>query len=192
MNKVLLIASGLSANQYKDYDYKSNGWTIVAINNGWQITNDWSHWIRPPDYKGMRPKALSRHQKIVERYSIQILKYGGQNACGFSITLTAGYWSLSELNPDVIGFLGADMNYTPDKNGKTHIYGVGHDIKANGISDPDRMVKVYGKNDPDYLKNIYMRFHDIAKDEGCAVYNFSTDENTRLPYTKAHPKDFDQ
>ena len=54
------------------------------------------------------------------------------------------------------------------------------------------MVKVYGKNDPDYLKNIYMRFHDIAKDEGCAVYNFSTDENTRLPYTKAHPKDFDQ
>ena len=192
MTKVLLIASGLSANQYKEYNYKKNGWTIVAINNGWQVTNDWDHWIHPPDYKGMRPKAISRHQNIVERYSKQILNYGGQKECGFSITLTAGYWALSELKPSVIGLLGADMNYTPDKNGKTHIYGVGLDIQKNGIPDPDRMAKVYGKDDPNYLTNIYMRFHSIAKDNSCEVFNFSTLENSRLPYPRANAKDFEQ
>ena len=196
MSKVLLIASGPSVKQVEDYDWIGNDWTIVAINNAWQVTDKWSYWIRPGDFKGNKPEphTLRNDQKIPKRYSPQLLKFGGQKACGYSITLNAGYWALAELNPSVIGFLGADMNYTPDENGKTHFYGVGYDIKhnKNGLSDPDRMVDMYGKDNPNYLRDIYMRLSDKALEHnGCKVVNFSNDPNTRLPYPKAKPSDFD-
>ena len=189
MNKVLLLASGMSAKQYHDYPYKENGWTIVAVNNGWQVTDEWDHWVRPPDYRGVKPKEYLEHQSEVKRYSTQLNMFGGQKACGYSITLNAGYWALGELKPDIIGLLGADMNYTPDEDGNTHIYGVGYDIKTKGVSDPDRMVKVHGNNDPEYLNTIYMRLVEYAEKQNCKVYNLSRDIETRLPYERVRPED---
>jgi hypothetical protein len=184
-SKVLLVASGFSSKQINDYPYKQEGWTVVAINNGYRVC-DWDYWVRPPDFEGEQAVA-KEHQTIVKAYGPALNKYGGQKACGFSITLNAGYWALSELAPSVMAFLGCDMNYTPTNDGATSIYGVGNDIKQNGIPDPDRMAKMYGKGDPNYLTNIYRRLEDIAQEHNCEVVNLSTDPDTRLPYKRVKP-----
>jgi hypothetical protein len=87
----------------------------------------------------------------------------------------------------VIGLLGADMNYTPNENGDTHIYGVGFDIQKNSIPDPDRMIDRYGQDDPNYLNNIYMRLARKAEERDCKVYNLSQNIETRLPYERCNP-----
>jgi hypothetical protein len=190
--KILILASGLSAKQIDDYDYKKNGWTIVAVNNAWQvIPNTWDYWIRANDYKGKRPEKIQGGQVEVQQYRDVLNQYGGHHTCGFSITLCASYYSLYKLKPKVIGFLGADMNYTPDENGNTHIYGVGFDIQQNGIPDPDRMVKRYGAGNDNYLNDIYLRFAKIAKENNCAVYNFSQNIETRLPYERVSVGEYD-
>jgi len=186
--KVLLIASGFSAKQIDDYPYKQEGWTIVAINNGYRIC-DWDYWVRPNDFRGEQA-VPKEHQTIVRAYSPALRKYGGQRACGNSITLNAGYWALSELAPSVMAFLGCDMNYKPALDGSTSIYGIGNDIKLNGIPDPDRMVRVHGKDDPNYLTNIYQRLATIAGEHNCEVVNVSTDPDTRLPYKKVKPSKY--
>jgi hypothetical protein len=95
MSKVLLVASGFSAQQIHDYDYKANDWTIVAVNNGWMACPDlWDWWIKSGDYKGNKPEKIGRHQKVVAKYRPALDKFGGQKVCGYSITLNAGYWAL--------------------------------------------------------------------------------------------------
>lgn len=191
MNKVLLLASGMSASEVHDYDYKANGWTIVAINNGWQVTEDWDIWVRPPDFDGKRPEVIKDTQEVCKQYSESLKHFGGHKACGYSITLCASYYSLWKYKPDVMGFLGCDMNYTPDADGNTHIYGIGSDIKKRGIPDPDRMVQQYAKGNENYLNDIYMRLVSEAERwSNCKVYNLSSVIDTRLPYNKAKPFDF--
>lgn len=191
MNKVLLLASGMSASEVHDYDYKANGWTIVAINNGWQVTEDWDIWVRPGDFDGKRPEVIKDTQEVCAKYSESLSHFGGHKACGYSITLCASYYSLWKYKPDVMGFLGCDMNYTPDADGNTHIYGIGSDIKKRGIPDPDRMVQQYAKGNENYLNDIYMRLVSEAERwSNCKVYNLSSVIDTRLPYNKAKPFDF--
>jgi hypothetical protein len=192
MKKVLIVASGLSAKEIHDYDYKANRWIIVAVNNGWLVVkDDWDYWVRASDYKGQRPTP-KQHQTEVKKYGQSLAVYGGHQQCGYSITLCASYHILNTLKPNIIGYLGADMNYTPNENGATHIYGVGYDIQKNGISDPDRMVKRYGVGNKNYLTDIYNRFANIAAENNCNVYNFSSDIETRLPYMKNKPGQLDE
>jgi hypothetical protein len=188
--KVLLVASGFSSRLITEYNYIDNGWTIIVINHGWMATDDWKYWVRSSDFKGNRP-TIKPDQIEISNYSNSLGAFGGHGQCGFSITLCAAYWSLQNLKPNVVGFLGADMNYTPNKDGHTHIYGKGLDIIKNGIPDPDRMVNKHSKDDPNYLKNIYNRFAEKASERGCSVYNFSNDPNTRLPYPKKQPISFE-
>jgi hypothetical protein len=187
--KVLVLASGLSANEISKYDYKQNGWSIVVVNNGWRACEDWDYWVRANNYRGDRP-TININQIECKKYNHILNEYGGHLACGYSITLCASYYAIHTIKPTVIGYLGADMNYEPDKNGDTHIYGLGDDIKRNNIPDPDRMVEKYGTNDPNYLENIYLRFGNIAKENGCDVVNFSSEPNSRLPYRKGNPNEF--
>jgi hypothetical protein len=188
MTKVLLIASGFSARQINEYEYKKNGWKVIAINNGWMACEDlWDFWIKSNDYNGEYPKKPKPSQTIVKAYSPALKIFGGQKACGYSITLNAGYWALANLKPSVIGLLGADMNYTPDENGHTHIYGEGNDIKKRGMPDPDRMVDVHGDGKPDFLNRIYLRLEEKAKGTKCRVVNLSHSIDTRLPYERVTP-----
>jgi hypothetical protein len=191
MNKVLLIASGMSAKEVHDYDYKANGWTIVAINNGWRVTEDWDLWVHAGDFDGERPEVIKDTQEECKKYADSLKHFGGHKECGYSITLCASYYSLWKYKPDVMGFLGCDMNYTPDADGNTHIYGVGSDIKKRGIPDPDRMVAQYAKGNENYLNDLYMRLVSEAESwSNCKVYNLSSVTDTRLPYNKAKPVDF--
>ena len=183
MNKILLIGSGLSANDVNLYDL--NKFVIVAVNNGYWATNRWKYIVRTGDFQGKLPVLRNDQLEILYgTYHKSLAPYGGENVCGLSIMLNASYWVMENLNPNEMYYLGADMNYSPDEKGNTHIYGVGYDIKTRKESDPDYMVKKYGKGDPDYLKNIYNRFYNIASKKGISVYNLSNIENTRLPYPK--------
>ena len=183
-DKILIIGSGksgLDVSKYeKDFD------VIVTVNNAWGLTEKWTHWIHPNDYKGSKPELIKENQLEINAngYGPSLKKYGGIHECGFSIMLNASYWALDNLKPSEIYYLGADMSYVPDKDGNTHFYGVGIDIKNRGISDPDLMVKVRSKGDPNYLENIYKRFEKIAGENNCSLFNLSREEFTRLPYKK--------
>lgn len=185
MNKVLILASGLSARKVHEYAYKEKGWIIVTVNHGWMVTPDWHYNVIPDDYEGQLANPTD-DQMIIWPTECKVIqnKFGGKHACGLSITLTASYWALGKLNPYVIGFLGADMNYTPNEHGHTHIYGVGLDIKVHKMPDPDRMVKTAQKLglEKNYLEFIYKRFETKAEENNCKIYNFSDDPLTRLPY----------
>jgi hypothetical protein len=184
MSKILIVASGPSALDVSLYEDVFN--LIVVINNAWKVSSKWTYWVHPRDYKGARPEKLLPHQEEIVDYQPSLSKYGGQGACGYSVTLNASYWVLDKLIPSEIYYLGADMNYTPDKNGNTHFYGIGHDIARHGIPDPDIMVKLNSKGDNNYLENIYLRFKSIANENGCNVYNLSTIEPSRLPYPRVN------
>lgn len=185
MKKILILCSGMSAKEINHYDYIDNGWEIVAVSNGWRICNDWKYWIAADDFAGPKPK-LSEGQSNPHHVPA-LEQFGGHLACGYSITLSAAYYALGELNPDVMGFLGADMIYTPDKDGNTHFYGVGYDITAYGKPDPDRMIERWGNGDENYLTNVYQRFAEQAKLRNTSVYNFSSLLETRLPYPQISP-----
>lgn len=183
--KVLIVGSGRSGLDIKKYEKLFE--TIVVVNNAWALTEKWTYWIHPNDYKGLTPKKINENQFEINAggYSGSLKKYGGIHECGFSIMLNASYWTLDNLKPKEVYYLGADMVYIPDSNGNTHFYGVGYDIKNRGVSDPDLMVKVRGNGDPDYLINIYKRFEAIANQNECAVYNLSSEPESRLPYPRA-------
>lgn len=195
--KVLVVASGRSANMFQDYEYKANGWIVVALNNGWRATKDqWDYWVHADDFPG--PKPVPKKNQIVaggKEYIEALNAYGGHKSCGYTMGPIAGYYALWKVKPKVIGYLGADMNYTPDENGSTHFYGVGYDIKRNGVADPDRMAKIHGRKmgmTPDrYIHHIFTRLGEVARESGCAIYNLSKDPNTRLPYEQTTPEVFD-
>jgi hypothetical protein len=183
-DKILIIGSGKSGLDVLKYEKHFD--VIVAVNNAWGLTEKWTHWIHPNDYKGSSPEFIKENQLEINAngYGPSLRKYGGIHECGFSIMLNASYWALDNLKPREIYYLGADMSYIPDKDGNTHFYGVGIDIKNRGISDPDLMVKVRSNGDPNYLENIYRRFEKIAGENNCRLFNLSKEEFTRLPYKK--------
>jgi hypothetical protein len=189
---ILIVASGPSAKQYQNFNYLENGYTVICVNHGWMATgqHDWEVLMTSSDFYGELPQySLKDHQKIRTDYDLALNKYGGHAECGLSIVLATSYWCLNEYEPSLIGYLGCDMNYTPDANGHTHIYGVGLDIiKYNGQSDPDRMAERKMKDDPNYLENIYKRFEHHANLAKCQVYNFASIEKTRLPYIQMAPE----
>jgi hypothetical protein len=179
---VLIVGSGKSAHQIKDLNL--TGLVTVAVNHGWMANDQWDLWIKSIDFAGTSPGDTVIIKEKTTDYKSATNKYGGQSACGFSIMLCSSYYVLDRYKPSNIFYLGADMNYTPDSDGATHIYGKGIDITKNGISDPDRMASIYGKDDPKYLENIYNRFKNIAQENDCEVWNLSNDSDTRLPYTR--------
>lgn len=186
MSKVLIVASGQSAIDVLIHQDKVD--YVIVVNNAWSLTDKWKYWVRPNDYAGFRPESLKEYQTEITatQYSKSLVKYGGQKACGFSITLNCSYWALDQLKPSTIYYIGADMNYRPDASGNTHFYGKGHDIKKYGVPDPDIMVRLHSKGDSNYLENLYLRFKTIADDNNCKVFNLSKLENTRLPYPKVN------
>ena len=190
-DKVLMVGSGQSATQSKDYDYESNQWLIIGVNHGWQAAPYWNVVVHSNDCPRDQLPKETPDKIVTYQYGEALSDFGGQQACGYSIMLNASYWVLKWLEPRVIAYLGADMNYIPDKDGKTHFYGIGTDIQS-GMSDPDRMTMTYGQNDPEYLTGLYRRFEDVAnKQRNCTVYNFSDDARSRLPYDHRTPQEID-
>jgi len=152
---------------------------------------EWDHWVRAGDFRGQHATPTG-NQRVCYQYVKILNQYGGPRKCGYSITVCAGYYALHTFDPDIIGFLGADMNYTPATDGSTHIYGVGRDILRNDIPDPDRMGAIHGPKMNINTDQYITRLETMASERhGCKLYNLSTVTDTRLPYTKARPEDFE-
>jgi len=173
--------------KFKDYPYRDNDWIIVAINHGWKACEKQWDWLVCASDLREKVKPI-RHQGEVIFINSQYMakKYEGTETIGRGSMLLGSYMIANELNPDIMGYLGADMNYTPDKNGNTHIYGVGRDVRR-GCPDPDRIIEHEG-GDPDYFAK---KFKDFSYIMNVRCYNFSDDPETRLPFEQVNPEDID-
>jgi hypothetical protein len=99
---------------------------MVAINNAWQIRDDWDYLIYPDDFPAERmpPSLDEQRQKVItsDAYVPVQNSFGGVVYAGATMAFTAGYWALGALKPDVIAYLGCDMHY---ESSQTHFYGAG-------------------------------------------------------------------
>lgn len=187
--KVLLVGSGLSAAKYHEYDYKKNGWTVIAVNHGFHVVKNFDYVFFAGDVRRALNDAgyPDSDPRLVVIKSITVVEpYGTLDECGRGIMLNSSYHLLTVLGrPKLVGYLGADMNYTPDKNGNTCIYGVGNDVKHKKVPDPDRIIAWVGGNKK-YFTEKFLQYQEYAS---CPCYNFSDDPDTRLPFPQVRPED---
>ena len=187
--KVLIVGSGLSAQQIHEYPYKQNGWTIVAVNHGWMAYPEYDTLIVSSDFAGtVDPYVAGR---LVKNSHHSTYQYGGRAKTGFSIALDAGYWPLDVLKATTIGFLGAALNYTPvGEEQRTHIYGTGLDV-LTGVPDHVKIEQEHGRGDPNYTTTIYKYFDKTALQHGCRVFNLSHSIETKLPFMRVTAEQID-
>ena len=112
---VLILGSGpnvLQARAWQNHPFDH----VVAINNAWQVRDDWSHLIFPFDFPiKKRPKSVRNDQNIVTQEEFVPIQnhFGGFVYAGGTMAFTTGYWALGHFKPSYIAFLGCDMHY-PD------------------------------------------------------------------------------
>ena len=168
--KVLILGS--SPDAIEAINFKSGVFDkIVAINNAWQIREDWDFCIFPNDFpEEKRPKSNLSQKLITHHEYVPIQnRFGGFVYAGGTMAFTSGYWALGKLKPTLIAYLGCDMIY---KGEKTHFYG-------KGTADPLR-------NDPT-LKNLLSksaRFEVIANSNNCSVFNLSKKNESNLVFRR--------
>ena len=98
---------------------------IVAINNAWRVRPDWDVLVHAGDFppERMPPTDPMRQVFSASHYVPAQNSFGGFVYAGATMSLTAAYWAIHGLRPDVLAFLGCDMVY--DRPGDTHFYGTG-------------------------------------------------------------------
>ena len=171
-NIVLIIGSAPDAVRAREIERQHLS-AIVAINNAWQIRDDWSYLVHAGDFPTEalpRPKA-GKEIHSAASYVPANNRYGGIIYAGATMAFTAGYWVLDALRPDIMAFCGCDMVYTK-KNGRTHFYG-------NGRPDPLRP-------DPtlQHLEAKANRLMIVAAREGCLCVNISENRESRLTFPR--------
>jgi hypothetical protein len=147
---------------------------IVAINNAWRVRDDWNYLVHAGDFpqSAMPVPDLARDRKVhtASDYVPAQNAYGGFVYAGATMSLTSAYWALHRLKPDVLAFLGCDMNY--DQAGPTHFYGYGN-------ADPLR---------PDVtlqsLEAKTGRLMISAARQGCICVNLSRLDTSRLVFPR--------
>ena len=149
---------------------------IVAINNAWNIRNDWDFCIFPDDFPENRRPSKNNDKRLIssDQYVPIQNKYGGFVYSGGTMSFTAGYWALGYFKPKAIAYIGCDMVY----EGKvTHFYGKGK---------PDPLRK-----DPT-LKNLKAksaRLEAIAATQNCSIFNLSKRPDSNLIFRRTSLND---
>jgi hypothetical protein len=151
---------------------------IVAINNAWQVREFWDYLIHAEDFPAERaPASLDPDRQAIITADIYVPvqnAFGGFVYAGGTMAFTAGYWALGELKPEVIAFLGCDMNYEGEK---THFYGRG---------EPDPLRQDVSLQS---LEAKSARLMALAAAEGCLCLNLSEQPVSRLVFPRASPGD---
>ena len=161
MNRVLLLGSAPNSILARKWDKKHFD-RIVAINNAWQVRDDWNDLIYPNDLLTERlPTNLKQEQKFVDEKSFVPAqnKYGGFIYAGGTMAFTAAYWILDYHKPKQIAFMGCDMHYP--KKGPTHFYGTG---EPDPLRDDISLTS---------LEACAARFYILALRQGCESVNLS-------------------
>jgi len=147
--------------------------TVVAINNAWQIRDDWDYLIYPDDLPLDRlPPTLQTHQIKVtsESYVPAQNRFGGFVYAGGTMSFTAAYWALATLTPSVMAFIGCDMVYP--KGSPTHFYGEG---AADPLRDDITLQSLEAKS---------TRLHSFALENNCLCINLTSLDESRLVFPK--------
>ena len=167
---ILIIGSAPDALEAQSFN-RERFQGLVAINNAWNVRNDWDYCIFPDDFPENRRPVETRDQKLIgsEQYVPFQNKFGGFVYSGGTMAFTAGYWALGHFNPKAIAYIGCDMIY----DGKdTHFYGRGR---------PDPLRK-----DPT-LKNLKAksaRLEAIAASQNCSIFNLSKKPRSNLVFRR--------
>lgn len=176
---VLILGSAPSVLNVKNWP-KSQFSAIVAINNAWQVRDDWDYHIAPDDFPAERgPHSLRKGQKRITSadYVPANNTFGGILYAGGTMAFTAGYWALAALAPSAMVFAGCDMVYPSGSN--THFYG-------QGTADPLRKDITLRNLE---AKSARLMLH--AAHQGCTCLRASSGES-RLVFPPVTPQDFAQ
>jgi hypothetical protein len=170
---VLMLGSAPDAVRSREWQ-RAPFHEIVAINNAWQVRNDWDHLVHAGDFPidAMPEQALieARHVHTADDYVPAQNAYGGFVYAGGTMSMTASYWALHTLKPDIIGYLGCDMVY--GNTGPTHFYGT-------GSPDPLRADVTLQS-----LEAKTTRLQILAARQGCLCINLSSLETSRLTFPR--------
>lgn len=171
LKKVLIVGSAPDAIRSADWDTSCLSHTVV-INNAWRACPSWNCWIYPEDFPSDRhpgADALRGKNVVTAQEFVPVQNaFGGFVYAGGTMSLTAGYWALGALQPDVIAYIGCDMVYDRPAGQSTHFYGM-------GTADPLRQDVTLQS-----LEAKSLRFQALASRDGCAVVNLSNQANSRL------------
>jgi hypothetical protein len=174
---VLVMGSGTDALRARHWA-RAPFTSTVAINNAWQIRDDWDYLIHPEDFPPERwppTVAPGRQTRVTAADYVPIQnEFGGFVYAGGTMAFTAGYWALGALKPDVIAFLGCDMVY--DNSPQTHFYGRG---AQDPLRDDVTLQSLEAKS---------LRLMAMAAQENCLVVNLSEQARSRLVYPRCDPQ----
>jgi hypothetical protein len=168
---VLILGSGpnvVEARNWKSHPFDR----VVAINNAWQVREDWDDLIYPFDFPDeKKPNSVARTQNFItqEEFVPVQNQFGGFIYAGGTMAFTAAYWVLGHYNPAQIAFLGCDMHYSA--TAKTHFYGSG---TADPLRDDISLMSLEAKAS---------RFYVHAREQDCDVTNLSS-EPSRLTFPR--------
>lgn len=178
MSIVLILGSAPDCIRVKEFAPGTFD-AIVAINNAWRVTSNWTHSIFPYDFPIDNIPETKVGQVLVNEDDFVPAqnRFGGFIYAGGTMAFTAGYWALATLQPSIIAYLGCDMVY---EGKRTHFYGRG---------EPDPL-----RQDPTLrmLEAKSARLELIAAGEGCATVNLSKKKSSRLVFRRCSIKDLDK
>lgn len=181
LNCVLIIGSAPDAVNAKQWDLSVFS-SCVAINNAWQVTEDWDYLIYPEDFplERLPPKVDQPSKQLIDARDFvpQQNRYGGFVYAGGTMAFTAGYWALGALKPNVLAFLGCDMVYAASDGKPTHFYGQG---RADPLRQDITLQSLEAKS---------VRLMAMAQSQACAVVNLSELPQSRLLFPRASIEDF--
>ncbi|MDA9190048.1 hypothetical protein N9P07_01295 [Alphaproteobacteria bacterium] len=175
IDRVLLLGSAPNSVIARQWD-AHNFDRIVAINNAWQVRDDWDDLIYPHDMLTERlPTFVSKEQNLIDESDFVPAQneYGGFIYAGGTMAFTAAYWILKHYKPKQIAFMGCDMLYP--KQGPTHFYGTG---------EPDPLREDISLTS---LEACSARFYTLALQQGCESVNLS-ELPSRLIFPRATQK----
>lgn len=201
--KVILLGSGKNMVKINDWDTSSID-KIVGVNNVWKGTDKWNILIHAGDYpyKNLIPRSGKEvysvdTEKSYRHSYIEMTAAGGNQKLpwhkarihlGLPIYFTVTYWTLYYLKPTHIGFLGFDMNYTPDSDGATTFYGKGYDMQTRGVPDPLFQFRKFYRDLKDPMGTLMDRLDD--RRGSTQLYNLSDDPESVLKWDKISFSDF--
>jgi hypothetical protein len=172
LRTILILGSGPDAVRLRQWP-RGQFTHIVAINNAWRVHEDWDYLIHPEDFPPERaPPAYDPGRQAIitaEAYVPVQNRFGGFVYAGGTMAFTAGYWALGELKPDVMAFLGCDMNYS---GANTHFYGKG---EPDPLREDVTLQSLEAKS---------ARLMAFAALQDCVCLNLSEQENSHLVFPR--------
>jgi hypothetical protein len=166
---VILVGSSPAAPKLSSADLRR--FRRVAINNAWMVREDFEFSIYPYDMPiDRRPPTSYGAQHISNvGYFPSLRNAGGIIFCGATMSLAAGYWSVSALGARIVGYYACDMIY---RGAVTHFYGSGgHDPLRDDVS----LQSLDAKG---------VRLFAWALQRGALLLNFSEEPETRLVFPR--------